>query len=262
MLVSDDITVRDCTQLDEFRQCVAVQKTVWGFDDEDLIPVRMFVVARKVEGQVLGAFDPSGRMIGFCLAVPGLHGPAPYLHSHMLAVLPEHRRSGVGYRLKLAQRERALAHGIRLIEWTFDPLEWKNAAFNLNRLGAIARRYVVNLYGVSSSPLHRGLPTDRLIAEWWLDSPRVQARLSQGGESAGSAPDTAAANPAATERIIFPLDALEDPSSQQGETSRIAEVQSRLRAQFQDAFARGLVASGFNSQGTTGTYLLSRAEAR
>src|ERR1041385_6901912 len=97
----------------------------------------------------------------------------------MLGVLPEFRRGGLGLRLKLEQRRQTLARGINLIEWTFDPLEWKNAIFNLDRLGAIARRYVPNQYGISSSPLHRGLPTDRLVAEWWLDSPRVLACIEE-----------------------------------------------------------------------------------
>ena len=230
--------------LEEYRQCVALQKSVWGWDDEDLIPTRFFAVARKVEGQVIGAFEPSGKMVGFCLAVPGFHGPARYLHSHMLAVLPRFRRAGVGRRLKLEQRREALERGIRLIEWTFDPLEWKNAALNLNRLGAVARRYVVNQYGVSSSPLHRGLATDRLIAEWWLNSPRVGARMAGRKEAA----------PAVQERITFPLDILENA----GATDRsVADVQIELRTKFQNAFARGLAATGLEVSGGAASYLLS-----
>jgi predicted GNAT superfamily acetyltransferase len=187
-------------------------------------------------------------MVGFCLAVPGFHGTSNeagrYLHSHMLAVLPEYRRAGVGRRLKLEQRRDALGRGIRLIEWTFDPLEWKNAAFNLNRLGAIARRYVPNQYGISSSPLHRGLPTDRLIAEWWLASPRVAA-LAEGRDALA---------PATQQKIAFPIDILESP----GATDRaVAEVQAKLRNEFQDAFARGLTATGFELDGPAASYLLS-----
>ena len=249
---SDAITIRHCTTLEEYRQCVALQKSVWGWDDEDLIPTRFFAVARKIEGQVIGAFDSSGdssgdastKLVGFCLAVPGFHGPARYLHSHMLAVLPEYRRAGLGRRLKLEQRREALARGIRLIEWTFDPLEWKNSMFNFNRLGAIARRYVPNQYGISSSPLHRGLPTDRLIAEWWLESPRVVA-LAEGRDEPA---------PPAQHRITFPLDTLETP----GATDRsMAELQTKLRREFQDAFARGLAATGFELSGPAASYPLS-----
>jgi predicted GNAT superfamily acetyltransferase len=249
---SGGITIRDCTTLEEYRTCVALQRAVWGWQDEDLIPTRFFIVAHKIEGQVLGAFNASNELVGFCLAVPALRGEAVYLHSHMLAVLPEYRRAGIGQRLKLEQRRQALARWIRLVEWTFDPLEWKNALFNLNRLGAIARRYVPNQYGVSSSPLHRGLPTDRLIAEWHLDSPRVVACIAPSE----AAPDRGRAGPAteAQQRITLPLDLLENPP-QQG--ASIAELQASLRAQFQDAFARGLAATGFEAKGSSGSYLLS-----
>jgi predicted GNAT superfamily acetyltransferase len=222
---------------------VALQKTVWDWNDEDLIPTRFFVVARKIEGQVIGAFEPAGGMVGFCLAVPALHGLIVYLHSHMLAVLPEYRRAGVGRRLKLEQRREALARGIRLIEWTFDPLEWKNAAFNLNRLGAIARRYVPNQYGISSSPLHRHLPTDRLIAEWRLDSPGVVMRAE--GREPTPLP--------AQDRVTFPLDVLEGVAA----SDSVSEIQSELCRRFQDAFAHGLAATGFQISDNFGTYLLS-----
>ena len=116
-------------------------------------------------------------MIAFCLAIPGLKPDGkPYLHSHMLGVLAEYRNHGVGRQLKLQQRDDALARGIDLIEWTFDPLEIKNAYFNVERLGAIVRRYLRNQYGASSSPLHGGLPTDRLVAEWWIRKPRRERR--------------------------------------------------------------------------------------
>ena len=237
------ISLWHCHSLDEFEQCVGVQKSVWGFADADLIPLRFFVVAAKIEGQVIGAFDATGKMAGFCLAVPALHGAAVYLHSHMLAVLPAFRRSGLGRRLKLEQRRDALERGIRLIEWTFDPLEWRNASFNLNRLGAIARRYVPNQYGTSSSPLHRDLPTDRLVAEWWLDSPRVE-NLARG---------SAVAPPVVQQKVAVPLDVLEG-SKQKGLS--VAAVQARLRDEFQQAFANGLAAVGFEGQQETGSYLL------
>src|SRR5579862_9256930 len=138
----------------------------------------MFVVADKVGGQVMGAFDGK-LMVGFALSVPGTRTGHIYLHSHMLAVRKDHRNSGLGRRLKLLQREDALARGIELVEWTFDPLEIKNAYLNIEKLGAIARRYNINQYGISSSPLQGGLPSDRLIAEWWLKSTRVESLLAQ-----------------------------------------------------------------------------------
>ncbi len=169
--------VRALTTHHEFGEAVRLQRQIWGFEDIDLVPPRLFVVATKIGGQVLGAFDGE-RMVGFCIALPGWRhdgadDPRAYLHSHMLGVLPEYRNAGIGRAIKLAQREEALARGIDLVEWTFDPLELKNAQFNIERLGAIVRRYVRNQYGITTSPLHGGLPTDRCVAEWWLRAPRV-----------------------------------------------------------------------------------------
>src|ERR1700678_4716630 len=174
---ADAITIRRCQGLEELRTCSSLQEEVWNFADADLVPLRMFVVAEKVGGQVMVAFD-GNEMVGFALSVPGTRSGYTYLHSHMLAVRGEYRNSGLGRRLKLLQREDAIARGIGLIEWTFDPLEIKNAYLNIEKLGAIARRYNVNQYGITSSPLQGGLPTDRLVAEWWLKSKRVEAVLA------------------------------------------------------------------------------------
>src|SRR3954447_18518362 len=170
-------TIRACKDIRELEACVALQKEVWNFDDVDLIPLRLFVVATKIGGQVIGAFDGDD-LVGFAMSIPGARNGNPNLHSHMLAVRESFRNTGLGRKLKLAQRDDALDRGIGLIEWTFDPLEIRNAWLNIERLGAIARRYNPNQYGMSSSPLQGGLPTDRLVAEWWLDSRRVQAVLS------------------------------------------------------------------------------------
>jgi len=178
--VSDDsIEIRRCHGLEELRACVALQKEVWNFTDAELVPLRMFVVAEKVGGQVMGAFGGDD-MVGFALSVPGTRSGHVYLHSHMLAVRKDFRNAGLGRRLKLLQREDALARGIELIEWTFDPLEIKNAYLNIEKLGAIACRYNINQYGITSSPLQGGLPSDRLIAEWWLKSKRVETLLVEG----------------------------------------------------------------------------------
>src|SRR5580698_10260328 len=170
-----NIEIRKLTDREDLKSVVRLQRQIWGFEDVDLIPLRLFVVASKIGGQVYGAFD-GAHLIGFCMAIPGLKpGGKTYLHSHKLGVLPEYRNARVGRALKLTQRDDALSRGINLIEWTFDPLEIKNAFFNMERLGAIVRRYVPNQYGTTSSPLHGGLPTDRCIAEWWISSPRVRA---------------------------------------------------------------------------------------
>src|SRR5256886_10492020 len=172
--MSQGIIVRKCERLDEFHRCVDLQREIWGEAELEVEPATMFVVAAHSGGEVLGAFD-GDRLVGYTLAVVGLRDRVPYLHSHMTGVHSEYRDRGVGRRLKLFQRTEALGRGIRLIQWTFDPLELRNAHFNLNRLGAICREYHPNLYGVTTSPLHRGLATDRLLVEWLLDCARVVA---------------------------------------------------------------------------------------
>src|SRR5271154_4915796 len=156
------IQLRKLTTLPDFHRCVELQRAIWNESDLETEPYVTFVVANQTGGQVLGAFD-NDTMIGFSMSFVGLRDNSPYLHSHMTGVLPNYRDKGVGRQLKLFQREEALSRSIRRIEWTFDPLEIRNAHFNLNRLGAIARNLIPNFYGLTSSPLHRNLPTDRLL---------------------------------------------------------------------------------------------------
>jgi predicted GNAT superfamily acetyltransferase len=244
---TDSITIRKCHDLEELRRAVALQQEVWNFTDAELVPLRLFVVAEKVGGQVLGAFA-GGEMVGFALAVPGVRGGHSYLHSHMLAVRKDYRDGGLGRRIKLFQREEALERGIDLIEWTFDPLEIKNAYLNIEKLGAIARRYTINQYGITTSPLQGGLPTDRLIAEWWLKSRRVEQLLATG-----SVPRQEAVT-----RISVPAPIYEWKASPQSR-GRAQEVQERNREQFLQAFADGLAVLGYERDaGGNGTFLLGR----
>ncbi len=136
---AEKIEVRKIVSIPDMEACVQLQQAVWQFRDLDIVPRRMFAVANAIGGQVLGAWAGE-QLIGYALAIPGLRDGRPYFHSHMLAVAPEFRNRGVGKMLKLAQREDALVRGIELIEWTFDPLEIKNAFFNVEKLGAIVRR--------------------------------------------------------------------------------------------------------------------------
>jgi len=242
------IDIRPLSDRDDLKTVVKLQRQIWGFEDVDLIPLRLFVVASKIGGQVYGAFDGS-RLIGFCMAIPGLKpGGKTYLHSHMLGVLPEYRNAHVGRKLKLAQRDDALARGIELIEWTFDPLEIKNAFFNMERLGAIVRRYVPNQYGTTSSPLHGGLPTDRCIAEWWIASPRVQAIL------AGQRFE----RPPVEMRIAIPS---EIAALRANEPARAREIQQNACDQFRRAFERGLAVIGYEKSEQAGTYLIGKWES-
>jgi predicted GNAT superfamily acetyltransferase len=186
--VGSKVVIRPATDLDEFARCVELQVEVWGYDAADVMPKRMFLIAQRIGGQVLCAFDtalPGGarnlaNMVGFAMALPGYRSGHAYLHSHMLAVTEAYRNSGIGRALKLAQRDDALARGIELIEWTFDPLEIKNSHLNIERLGAISRRYAADIYGSTSSEMQGGLPSDRLFAEWWLRSKRVQGIVLYG----------------------------------------------------------------------------------
>jgi len=231
--VSGMIELRRCHGIEEFHACVNMQKEVWNFTDAELIPLRMFVVADKVGGQVMGAFDGK-EMVGFALSIPGTRSGHVYLHSHMLAVRQEYRNSGLGRRLKLMQREDALARGIELIEWTFDPLEIKNAYLNIEKLGAIVRRYNINQYGITSSPLQGGLPSDRLIAEWWLNSKRVATLLETGK------------NPAiqGTTSISVPAQ-IYDWKGAADTRGKAKEVQERNREQFLRDFGDGLAVLGY-----------------
>ncbi len=227
------LALRNCTTLEEFAACVALQKEVWGFSDAELVPLRIFSLAPKIGGQLVGAWD-GDTLVGFAMAIPGNRYGHPYLHSHMVAVKEGHRNTGLGRRLKLFQREDAIARGYELMEWTFDPLEIKNAYFNLERLGAIARRYNVNQYGITNSPLQGFLPTDRLVAEWWMKSRRVETVVSTGHRPAIHE-ETGIEVP----HEIYDWKA--DPSMR----GRATEVQSRNRGAFQDAFARGLSCLGY-----------------
>lgn len=210
--------------------CVEVQRRVWGESDLEVIPATCFIVAAHSGGQVLGAFDGS-KLLGFTLAVPAIRNGQACLHSYMTAVLDGHRDEGIGRRLKWFQRQDALSRGIRLVEWTFDPLEARNAHFNLDCLGAIARQLVRNMYGVTSSPLHRGLPTDRLLAEWHLDSPRV-ARILEG---------QAPLPPPNAPHVVLPqiCDGVKTNHREE-----LALVQSQLCSQLEEWFKRGHAATG------------------
>ena len=247
----DFIVIRKCSaqSLDEMRACVALQKEVWNFTDIELVPLRLFVVADKVGGQVIGAFDGT-EMIAFALAIPGFRNRHAYLHSHMLAVRKQYRNAGLGRRMKLFQREDALARGFELIEWTFDPLEIKNAYLNLERLGAITRRYTPNQYGITSSPLQGGLPSDRLVAEWWLKSRRVESLLRTGVKPAFEVERT----------VSVPAQIYEWKASPASRT-RAKEVQDRNREELVNAFTAGLAVLGYerDPQGN-GKFLLGRWE--
>ena len=236
------LAIRVAETVEEFEACVQLQRRVWRFDDLDLVPRRVFVVARKIGGQTLTAWD-GGKLAGFTLALPGHRPGQTFWHSHMLAVAPLYRDHGLGRKLKLRQRDEALALGFDLIEWTFDPLEIKNGYFNLERLGAIARHCHSNLYGATSSALQAGLPTDRLTAEWWLRTPRVAALAAD----APPPPQQVVAE------VAVPA-ALED--WKKNEDARASQEQRHITAALQAGFAQGFAAVGYERSQAGGKFLL------
>jgi predicted GNAT superfamily acetyltransferase len=249
---SDHIRIAHITELADFERCVEVQLAVWGYSDGDLIPRRVFIVARQIGGQVIGAYA-GNTLVGFAMSLPGYRNGHAYLHSHMLAVLPEYRNGGLGRRMKLAQRDDALARGFDLMEWTFDPLEIKNAHLNIVRLGAIVRRYIRNFYGTSTSPLQGGLPTDRLVAEWWLNSKRVRRTL---GEDKTLDPSESAP---ALVQVHVPRE-VRDWKQALDQRNLAESLQTCNRIALEIAFADGLAITGYErSPEGDGCFLLGSA---
>jgi predicted GNAT superfamily acetyltransferase len=245
-----EIRIAPVQALGDFERCVEIQLAVWGYSDGDLIPKRVFIVANSIGGQVIGAFHRD-EMVGFAMALPGYRDGKSYLHSHMLAVLPGYRNAGLGRRLKLAQRDDAVGRGFDRMEWTFDPLEIKNAHLNIVRLGAIARRYLRDFYGPSTSPLQGGLPTDRLVAEWWLRSDRVRRTLGE------IAPGEETAHPAVAEERVDVPNTVAGWKRNPEQRNLAESLQARNRLALESAFARGLAVTGYQrSPEGDGCYLL------
>lgn len=240
------INIRTMEDAGEMSVCVELQQRIWGYAPIDTVPDQVFIVAKKTGGQVMTAFDGDAP-VGFALAFAATREGLSYLHSHMVGVVEEYQNRGVGRLLKLAQREDALERGIHLIEWTFDPLQLKNAHFNIKRLGAIVRNYIPDLYGRTSSPLHAGLPTDRLVAEWWVRSRRVE--------------DVLAGRPRAVrsdcERIAVPAGIRE---LCRDEPPTAEKIQTKIRRQFLTHIANGLSSVGFEFDAEQGSYLLEPYE--
>ena len=242
-------TIRPCATLGELAALVRIQREIWGYAEHEVYPLRLFVTLRKIGGQVLGAFTPRGALVGFVASLPAWHGADRYYHSLSLGVLRAHENRGLGRALKEAQRREALGAGIRLIEWTFDPLRAKNAFLNIVRLGAISRSYLPDYYGEVGSRFQRGLPSDRLIAEWRLTSTRVKRALE------GKPPRPGKAAPAATLEIPADIDCLRQ--------SNLAEARRRqlaVRKQLQEFFAQKLAITGFEFDVRSARYILDPYE--
>jgi predicted GNAT superfamily acetyltransferase len=271
--------IRDLTTLDECRQVAELEKEIWAYTDaEDVVPPPVLIVSVKRGGILLGAFDAAGTLKGFVYSIPAVKEGRLTQWSHMLGVAREARDSGLGAALKLAQRDRALAMGIELVEWTFDPLQALNAHLNFAKLGIVVEEYEENIYGESSSPLHRGSPTDRFVAEWRLTAPHVLRRIEARGlplvRDAGVT-QAEIVNPSMAGKVwIRPSGAnlsLDGPrllveipvgfAEMQQEDGRLAiEWRLSTRAIFQHYFARGYRVVDFflSRPAGRGQYLLSK----
>jgi len=238
------LTIRECSGLDDFEKCLALQRDIWQFSDLDITPLRMYIISARCGGFTFGAFDETNELIGFAHALPMVEGIKLYYYSHMLAVRRDYQNSGLGRYLKLAQRDRALPNGVPLIVWTFDPLQSRNAYFNFEKLGVVTNSYKVNYYGShSTSTLHAGLDTDRLFVYWWIASQRVANRISGKRQQ-----------PQPNGPTIQIPDDIQMIKEKDIELAR--EWQLRVRQQFQELFQQGYYCVGFRRiAGGLGEYL-------
>ncbi|HEX6126157.1 MAG TPA: GNAT family N-acetyltransferase [Pyrinomonadaceae bacterium] len=243
-----EIELRECTTLDELAACVGLQREVFALPEIEISPVRHFVVTKNAGGFSLGAFS-GGELVGFVLSVPAFLRGEKAFYSHMTAVRADFQGSGVGARLKWAQRARALELGVKFIKWTFEPVKARNAFFNLEKLGAIVTEYHENFYGTdySTAPDAKiGLASDRLFAEWHLESEKVVKLANGVSYSETSAPAALIVVPADWSALVK-----SDPNA------ALAE-QLRIREEFKTAFAAGMVGRGFARDGDRPYYVLHR----
>jgi len=233
-----EFTIRESTTVKELTACVALQREIFALPEIEISPVRHFIVTKNAGGFTLGAFTPENELAGFVLSVPAFLGNNKFFYSHMTAVKEKFQSFGIGARLKWAQREMALSKSVNFIKWTFQPVQARNAFFNLEKLGAIVREYHPNFYGTDYSTAHEtngnlGIDSDRLFAEWHLESEKVK-QIAAGGAFVEKA------EPAA--QIAIPADWTALVRSDPNEA---LAVQLRVRTEFQNAFASGLVGRGF-----------------
>ena len=229
----EETTIRECTTIEQFDRCVALQREAFGLPDLEISPRRHLIVSRQAGGWTLGAFV-ADRMVGFVHHLAAVRGLEIFGYSHVMAVAKDYQNKGVGARLKWAQRERALSEGRKLIKWTWDPMLARNAHFNLNRLGATVESYLDDFYGIDYGADERlGLPSDRLSATWKIDSERVHA-LAKGAEAPFEGKRVATIAVPADWNALVKRDA-----------QRAREEQTRVREEFKRAFAERLICAGF-----------------
>jgi len=234
-----DVVIRECVSVEDFQQCIALERAVWKDDDIGVMPIRLYMISKACKAPTIGAFDDKNKLVGFVHTSLALIGKNVAYHSHLAAVVEGLRHKHIGRRMKLAQREHAVEAGVPLIIWTCDPLQSRNAHLNINKLGAIIRRYEVNYYGEGlSSVFGAGVPSDRVFAEWWVSSAEVEAALA--GKRPVPSPD---------ESVVIPydIDALSARSSADHLKWRL-----RVREEFTACLGRGLIARAFERDQQSG----------
>jgi predicted GNAT superfamily acetyltransferase len=270
------VEIRDFEKPSDYEACAQLQVDVWGFTAADAVPPLHLIAMHHYGGILVGAFERE-RMVGFVCGFSGWDRGRVFHHSHMLAVVPEHRGSGLGEKLKWAQRERVIEQGIEFINWTFDPLQAVNANLNVNRLAALVGKYRVNIYGESKSPLHGSLPTDRFEAEWLVSSERVMKALRGELPDWPSWENLPRANATETAKSGFRVSA--EPDIEIDEEPFLAEIPERInrimaqdmelaldwrlktRELFRAYFAKDYVVKGFHRSEGRAFYRLERKEA-
>ena len=175
--------LRDLHGLDDFARVSALETEIWG-SREEVVPAVVYAAIVPRGGVLVGAYDDD-ELVGFTFSLPAISHGRLIHWSHVTGVSAAYRGTGIGMALKVAQRTRVLGLKLDRIDWSFDPLQSANAHFNVRRLGAVVEHYEVNVYGALVNPMHGGLPTDRFVAQWWIDSPAVRARVDGEGTASG-----------------------------------------------------------------------------
>lgn len=239
-----EVVIRECSSIEDFQQCIELERAVWKDDDLGVMPIRLYMISKACNAPTIGAFGPSGRLVGFVHTMIALMDNHVVYHSHLAAVREDLRHNDIGYKMKLAQRQHAIAAGVSLIIWTVDPLQSRNAHLNVNKLGAVIRRYEVNYYSEGlSTVFDSGVPSDRIFAEWWLSSPHVESALA--GNRPGIEPPA--------ESVLIP----EDINSVRARSvEEHLKWRLRVREDFQRKLAGGLIVRGFERESGTSRYLL------
>src|SRR5713226_500636 len=239
-----EVVIRECVSVEDFQQCIDLERAVWKDDDIGIMPIRLYMISKACNAPTIGAFESSGRLVGFVHTMIALMDKHVVYHSHLAAVMEDLRHQDIGFRMKLAQRQHAMKAGVPLIIWTFDPLQSRNAHLNINKLGAVIRRYEVNYYSEGlSTVFDSDVPSDRIFAEWWVSSPHVESVL------AGNRPRVEA--PAESVLIPEDINSVRAHSVQEHLKWRL-----RVREDFRGKLAGGLIVRGFERASGTSRYLL------